>query len=238
MQRLLLTMSLLAIASCSDSITPSSATEAIRADLATPSAEVANVAVLSDSGRNEALVRATLDGRQMRLRFRRNGDQWIWDAAELKTGSWLAADEVVTQIREARRQEKAMDWASRRREAYVSTVQVIDHYTVKLPRRLNSPFDDTGWAPDRDAWGTDIQWSFHMSERTVVFLSSGPDRRNGTPDDVVLTVSGETGWDNVEKQPVYKYSKRWTVPEGLEVATRAAAGSDTVDVRPSRVVTK
>jgi hypothetical protein len=38
---------------------------------------------------------------------------------------------------------------------------------------------------------------------------------DGTPDDVVLRVTGETVWDDVDKQPVYKYSKRWTVPEGL-----------------------
>ena len=72
----------------------------------------------------------------------------------------------------------------------------------------------------------------------MVFLSSGPDRRNATPDDVVLRVTGETAWDDVNKQPVYKYSKQWTVPEGLEGATRAAAGTDTVDVQLSRVVTR
>jgi len=62
----LLTVSLLALVSCSNGLTRSSATEAIRADLATTSADVARVAVLSDSGRNEAIVRATIDGRPMR----------------------------------------------------------------------------------------------------------------------------------------------------------------------------
>ena len=111
---------------------------------------------------------------------------------------------------------------------------------------MNSSLADVIWLPaqaskarpTRDAWGTEIRWSFQASERTAVFLSSGPDTRLGTPDDVVLRVTGEAVWDNVDKEPVYKYSKRWTVPEGLEGATRAAAGTDTVDVQPSRVVTK
>lgn len=242
----ILTMSLLALVSCSNGITRSSAIEAIRADLATTSADVARVAVLSESGRNEAIVRATIDGRPMRLRFRRYHDRWIWEAAESATGAWLSAHEVVTQIREATRQEKVMDWATRSRDAYVATVQLLDHYTANLPRRLNSSFTDVGWWPaqaskarsTRDTWGTEIRWSFQTSERTVVFRSSGPDTRLGTPDDVVLRVTGETVWDDVDKQPVYKYSKRWTVPEGLEAAARAAAGTDTVDVQPSRVVTK
>jgi hypothetical protein len=242
----LLTSSLLALISCSNGLTPSSATDAIRADLATTSADVADVAVLPGSGRNEAVVRATLDGRQMRLRFRRYHDRWIWEAADSATGSWVAADEVVTQIREATRREKAMDWATKHRDAYVSTVQLLDRYTANLPRRLGSSFDDIGWVPGhapgdratRDPWGTEIRWSFQTSERAAVLLSSGSDRKNGTSDDVVLRVTGETAWDDVDKQPTYKYSKRWTVPEGLEGATRAAAGTDTVDVRPSRVVIK
>ena len=238
----LLTASLLALISCSR-LTPSSATDAIRADLAPVSADVTDVAVLSQSGRNEAIVRATLGGRQMRLRFRRYHDRWAWDAAESATGSWLSAIEVVTQVREAARREKAMDWATRHRDAYVSTIKLLDDYTANLPRGLNSSFDEAVWAqatqnrPTRDAWGNEILQSVQMLEHTAVFLSTGPDGRSGTSDDVILQVTGETAWDDVDKQPVYQYSKRWTVPEGLEEATRAT-GTQTVDVQSSRVVTK
>jgi hypothetical protein len=69
-------------------------------------------------------------------------------------------------------------------------------------------------------------------------VSNGPDKTKETSDDVVLRVAGETVWDDVDKQPVYKYSKRWTVPEGLEHATRGAAGIDTLEIQPSRVITK
>src|SRR5262245_8919160 len=126
MQRaLLLTTSLLTLASCRQGMTATSATEAIRADLATTSADVADVAVLSGSGRSEAIVRARLDGRQMRLRFRRHNDRWIWVAAESASGSWLAVDEVVGEIREAARKEKARDWATGHRDAYASTVRLL-----------------------------------------------------------------------------------------------------------------
>jgi hypothetical protein len=234
---LLLTTSVLALLACSNGLTQSSATEAIRAELATTSADVAKVEVISDS-----IVRATITGRQMLLRFRRYNGEWVWNAADTGTGSWVAVSEVVTQVRETARHHKAMQWATDHHDDYMSTVKLLDHYTDSLPRQLNSSFDDIGSAseeqPQRDAWGSEILASFHASERTVTFVSNGPDKTRETSDDVVLRVASETTWDDVGKQPIYKYSKQWTVPEGLEPATRAAAGTDTVEIQPSRVVTK
>jgi len=72
--------------------------------------------------------------------------------------------------------------------------------------------------PAHDAWGQEILIHFDDRQRRATFLSTGPDRIQKTPDDVVCLVTGQRAWDSSYEKVLWDYTKQWWLPEGLQSA--------------------
>ena len=220
------------------------------------STDKVDVSALSESGKNESIARVSINGAEMRLRFRLYDNGWKWESAETTVGNWVAASETVKQVREATRLKKAHRWAQENKELYVSTIRTLDRYAGDFPRRPSWGFTQLEWlrmrhelaqrAPDFldwkpadkaiDAWGSPLLLAFDSSSRSAIFLSAGPDKRKATPDDIVVRIEGRREWDDFYDSVMWNYYKHWSVPEGLEEPTKASTEKDTVDIAGVRAV--
>lgn len=204
-------------------------------------------AISQERGKPEAIVRATIAGVSVNLKFRRYDSGWRWEFIETAGGGWIAPDNGMPEIREADRQRRVKAWVAANRDAYRQTKYAISMYSDNLPRP-GQTFDVRTWLKQRkwyaefletvtagkpseklragiielrkdaidDAWGSEIQVYLDASERIAGFLSIGPDKQKGTPDDVMCVVHSQ---QNTVKD--------WVVPEGLnEVVAPEVSGDN------------
>jgi hypothetical protein len=76
--------------------------------------------------------------------------------------------------------------------------------------------------PAIDAWGNEVLLHFDSKTRTATFVSTGPDGRKGTSDDVICLAVGGKNWDDFYHEVMWDYVKQWTLPEGLQSAVDKA----------------
>ena len=69
-----------------------------------------------------------------------------------------------------------------------------------------------------DAWGHPLVRNFALGDHQAIIGSIGPDGAAGTSDDIVCKAVGSKRYE--DDRFVWRYSKRWAVPEGLEDVMR------------------
>lgn len=109
-------MALLSIA-CSQSLTTGKAEKALReSPLLQGGAALEVIAVSQEAGRNEAIVKARIDGIPLNLKFRKYDQGWSWEFVETRGGLWISPELAMGQVRSASRvidPSTRLMWAAR-----------------------------------------------------------------------------------------------------------------------------
>lgn len=101
-----------------------------------PAADNVTVDAISSTSPTEAVVRTTIAGNNLNLKFRRFDKGWTWEFVETKAGGWIAPDVAMGQIREEQRTTAVADWAEKHKAAYAATarkVWLVSVYHVENP---------------------------------------------------------------------------------------------------------
>ena len=239
------------LAACSKQLSASEAERVIAAYPKASDLGVVHVEAISQAdGSNEAIVRVGFGETRLNAKLRRYDKGWEWEFVETKAGTWLSPDRVIAEIHEQERLKRAIAWANERLSQYEATIAAMDRYSDNMPRRTDRDFSVAEWyrlrkmmadlhrsfsphpqqhktvesleKPAIDAWGNEVLPHFDSKARTAMFVSKGPDGRQGTPDDVTCLVVGGKNWDDSRQEIMWDYVKRWTLPEGLQSAVEKA----------------
>jgi hypothetical protein len=234
---------------CNRGLTNGDAQQAIVAHPLIEAADNVKVEAISqESGKTEAIVRASIGDARLNLKLRRYDKGWTWEAVETKAGGWIAPDEAIKQIRDQQRQARALQWAAEHGAKYSDSVKAVLVYVDSLPSGSKIGLQE-GWflmrefsvkgakignfsenerqerikkfsEPAIDAWGNEVLMSFSESDRTATFVSAGLDKKKGTEDDIVCVAVGQQVWSPADERLVWRYRKTWRVPEGLETVIK------------------
>jgi hypothetical protein len=115
----------MSIVACTRGLTHDRATAVIVANKLIRATDNVSVEALSESSATETIVRATIAGEEVNLKFRKFDKGWTWEFVETATGGWVAPDVAIGQIREEHRTSAAAKWAAQRAEGYRSTAMTI-----------------------------------------------------------------------------------------------------------------
>ncbi len=222
-------------------------------------------AVSQADGSNEAIARVALGDTKLNAKLRQYDKGWEWEFVETTAGTWLPPERVIAELSEQQRLKRATAWANERAAQYQQTIAAMDAYSGNLPRPPEAAFNIIEWdkrrkmsasayrniapsaertktaesleSPAVDAWGNEVLLNFDSSTRTATFVSMGPDKQKGTPDDVICVSKGYRNWDDFYDKVLWDYRKTWRVPEGLQGAIdRAVEEPEDRKAEFSRVV--
>jgi len=213
----------------------------------------------------EAVVLATLDGREVRLHFRRYDSGWRWETTETDSGSQVAARVTVAALGERNRQGHASAWAKQQYAKYADTAETFWWVTVWLPRRLTDELDDSlvqeryaqgfkgieisNRTDDEkarllkklnpvplDVWGHKLLTVADPDKRTFLISSVGPDGKVGTPDDFTCLFVGYKHFDSERSEVVWDYRPNCVMPEGVTGVVSKVGGVGAPVVKTTQVV--
>jgi hypothetical protein len=135
---------------CGHSLNQAEAERVVKANAAAARVGEIRVDGISQSDRNEAIVRARFGSTVLNLRLRRYDTGWVWEFAETVAGGWVTPEKAVEQIREERRGHQLKTWLAANEVKYVLTVAFMGsvYFGIGLP---DDPKDFTiaGWMKSR-----------------------------------------------------------------------------------------
>lgn len=239
---------LLTAIGCGDGkLTAAAAEESIRRHQAFPSELPIEIQGISQAdGAREAIVRTKLGESTLNLKLRQFDTGWTWEAAETKGGTWIDAATATAQVIEEARRERALAWAKPPLDEYRRTADAMSWYFNSLPSGTSMGLAE-GWLfmrevgirgaqignwsaeerkerikrysePAIDVWGSEVVMDFDEGKRIATFVSAGPDKAPGTPDDLLVTAVGRKSWSEMDNRIIWEYNRTWLLPEGLEEA--------------------
>jgi hypothetical protein len=258
-------VALLNLGACGQDLTHKNAVQVIKTNSALRASDNVTVDAISNSGSAEAIVKSTINGSTLTLKFRRYDSGWAWESVETQGGSWIAPEAAIGQIREVDRQKRIEVWARENSEPYAATVRMMNKVTDELPSLDTVSFSVSGWMqtrrnmaqiwrdlaaenrrnpkafpsgadPERleasakllddvnaaDAWGRSLLASFDVADHEALILSAGPDGMKGTTDDLTCLAVGHSVY---EGRTLWRYVKKWSVPEGLQAVMADYVGA-------------
>jgi hypothetical protein len=115
----------MSIMACSRGLTHDRATSVIVANKLIRATDDVSVEALSESSPTETIVRATIAGEAVNLKFRKFDQGWTWEFVETATGGWVAPDVAIGQIREKHRTSAAAKWAEQQMDGYKATAMTV-----------------------------------------------------------------------------------------------------------------
>jgi hypothetical protein len=102
-------------------------------------------------------------------------------------------------------------------DLYLKLKKMRTDQFAKLAKAGNSELDEVVavLTSDRwpDAWGSDIQVHLSDKDSSILVSSLGPDKTQGTDDDVLLLNIYRRGYE--DGRQVWHHDRHWRVPEGL-----------------------
>jgi hypothetical protein len=212
--------------------------------------KIAVVGVSHAPPATEAIAKTDVNGSIMNLKLRRYDKGWQWEFAETKGGTWIEPSLALAPMREEVRLARAKAWAEPQLSKYSETAEALEAMRDACTPFANESLDLFSFVKRRgqlaalygrfsknkpehlarfkrlyrddpvlDAWGRAVAWEFKSDERRAVFRSSGAD---GEPsaDDVGLLLTPRPEWDSYREATLYRYTRHWLVPEGLETAVK------------------
>jgi hypothetical protein len=230
----------LASAACSRGLSHDEATAVITRNQLIRASDNVSVDAVASTNDSESIVRASVRGRTMNLKFRRFDSGWTWEFVETKAGGWITPDVAIAQIREEERASAATKWANEHQLDYRSTASTLNILMIYIPnpemgrnvqvwmqwrhrfaevfkndRRPEMQERRAVLANDHaaDAWGNELLVNFDASSNQVLLLSVGPDKLKNTWDDIACISKARQVFEDGALR--WTHDKSWKVPEGL-----------------------
>jgi hypothetical protein len=202
----------------------------------------------------EAVVLATLGGRELRLNFRRYDTGWRWETTETDNGTRVAASVTVAAFATKARQERVAAWVNQNRAKYADTAEtfwwvstaapnlVTDELTDSLAQKRYADWIKAVSVSNRtdaekarllkkldpvplDGWGRRILTKADPIKRTLLVASTGPDGKYDTSDDLICLFVGYEHADSEYGGLRWDYRPVCRVPEGLtDVVSKVGEG--------------
>lgn len=132
-RRILPVCALFSVLACNRGLSRDEALRSINTHSTIRTTDDVTIDALSQSGPNEAIVRATLLGRTTNLKLRRFDSGWTWEFVETKVGGWIPPETAMAELREPDRQKRATAWADAHRAEYTRTAWALHILAIYVP---------------------------------------------------------------------------------------------------------